>query len=52
MTFTYCLSCQIAHQMKETCQAVIKQDYPDTPINIQVVKEPREIAMGNGTGIM
>ena len=44
--------CQIAHEMAETCEAVIKQDFPDTPIQIHRVKEPREAAMGNGTGIM
>ena len=44
--------CQVAHEMAETCEAMIRQDFPDMPIKIQRVKEPREAAVGNGTGIM
>ena len=46
------LSCQIAQEMAHTCKAVIKDEYPDTTIGIEVLKEPREASFGNGTGIM
>ena len=38
--------------MAETCRSVIHEDYPDTPIEIEVLKEPDQVAFGNGTGIM
>ncbi len=44
---------QIAHEMAEAAEKLIHKIYSkDIPVEIEVVKEPENIAIGTATGIM
>ncbi|XP_069125935.1 RNA 3'-terminal phosphate cyclase-like isoform X1 [Argopecten irradians] len=46
------LPIKVAHIMQKCAKDFICQDYPNTPINIEVLKEPHDMAIGTGTGII
>ncbi|XP_033737570.1 RNA 3'-terminal phosphate cyclase-like [Pecten maximus] len=46
------LPIKVASIMQKCAKDFICQDFPNTPINIDVVKEPQHMAIGTGTGII
>ncbi|XP_021340128.1 RNA 3'-terminal phosphate cyclase-like, partial [Mizuhopecten yessoensis] len=46
------LPIKVATIMEKCAKTVIREDYTDIPVNIEVVKEPRHMAIGTGTGII
>ena len=38
--------------MARVAEDLLRQQFPEVPLNIEVVKEPDHKAVGNGTGIM
>ncbi|XP_076326575.1 RNA 3'-terminal phosphate cyclase-like [Tachypleus tridentatus] len=43
---------KVAHAMADSASRIIRQVYPGVPFKIDRVKEPSEVAVGNGSGIM
>ncbi|XP_002128174.2 RNA 3'-terminal phosphate cyclase-like [Ciona intestinalis] len=43
---------KIAQQMAKSATSVLWRSYPEVPINIQAVQEPKNAVVGNGTGII
>jgi len=43
---------KIAQRMAQEASKMIKQRYPDVPVNIQAVQEQANAAVGTGTGIL
>ncbi|KAK2183330.1 hypothetical protein NP493_315g03064 [Ridgeia piscesae] len=43
---------RVAHTMARVAEDLLRQQYPEVPLNIEVVKEPDHKAVGNGTGII
>ncbi len=52
-TFCIYIYIQIAHEMAEVAEKLIHKQYSkDIPVEIEVVKEPENMAIGTATGIM
>ncbi|XP_076326599.1 RNA 3'-terminal phosphate cyclase-like [Tachypleus tridentatus] len=43
---------KVAHAMADSASRIIRQVYPGVPFKIDRVKEPSEVAVGNGSGII
>ena len=49
---THCDNLQIAQGMAREATRLLKRRFPDVPLNVEPVQEPRDKAFGNGTGIV
>lgn len=43
---------KVAHAMADSASRILRQVYPGVPFKIDRVKEPSEVAVGNGSGIV
>ncbi|XP_013790831.1 RNA 3'-terminal phosphate cyclase-like isoform X1 [Limulus polyphemus] len=46
------LPIKVAHAMADSASRVLRQAYPGVPLKIDRIKEPSEVAVGNGSGIV
>ncbi|XP_078656652.1 RNA 3'-terminal phosphate cyclase-like [Branchiostoma floridae x Branchiostoma belcheri] len=46
------LPVKLAHLAGKAATALIKREFPDVPVDIEAVQEPRHAAFGNGNGIV
>ena len=46
------LPLKIAQDMATSAESLVRKEFPGTPVRIEIVKEPGEKVVGNGSGII